>query len=106
MDLKLTPSSSLSFLFSYRMTRGHEEISTSQVGRRSGIPWETPTASSLVVIMSVEELKLYSQIPTEINLEMSDDVATSTLGEASNVVYFTRKKLVASLHLPVPSLVN
>ena len=34
-------------------------------------PWETSIASSLVATMSTEELRLYSQVPTEINLEMS-----------------------------------
>ena len=51
------------------MTRGHEEVSTSQAGRRRGTLRETPTASSLVATMSVEELRLYRQIPAEISLE-------------------------------------
>ena len=62
MDFKLTPSFSLSFLFTCRMTIGHEEVSTSYAGRRRGTSQETPIASSLVVVMSVEKLKLYSQI--------------------------------------------
>ena len=41
---------------------------------------ETPTASSLVYAMSAEKLRLYSQVPTKISLEMSDDLATSTAG--------------------------
>ena len=93
MDLKLTPSP-LFFLFAYRMIRGHEEVSTSHVGHRRGTPQETPTTSSLVATMSVEELRLYNQIPTEISFEISDGVATSTIGEAGNVVYFTREQLL------------
>ena len=50
------------FLSAYRMTRGHKEVSTSQVRRRRDTPRETPTASSLVVVMSVEELRFYNQI--------------------------------------------
>ena len=46
--------------------------------------------------MSIEELRLYSQIPTETSLETSDCDATSIVGEASNVVYFTREKFIAS----------
>ena len=42
------------------MARGYEEVSSSQVGCRRVIPWETPTASSIVVVMFVEELRLYS----------------------------------------------
>ena len=48
-----------------------------------------PTTSSLVAAMFVEELRLYSQIFAEISLEMLDGAATSTVGEAGNVVYFT-----------------
>ena len=88
------------------MTRGHEEVSTSQVGRRRGIPRETPTASSLVVAMFAEELRLYNQIPAEISLETSDVTTTSTFGEAYNAIYFTRDQFVVGLHLLVPSLVK
>ena len=60
MDLKLTPSSSFFFSFSCRMTRGHEEVSTSQARCKKGNPRETPIASSLVDAMYAEELRLYS----------------------------------------------
>ena len=42
------------------MARGHEEASTSQVVRKRGTPRETPTVSSLVAAMSVEELRSFS----------------------------------------------
>ena len=71
------------------MARGHEEISTSQVGRRRGTPREMPTVSSVVVAMSAEELRLYNQVPVEINLEVSDGLTTSTVEEANNAIYFT-----------------
>ena len=73
------------------MTRCHEEVPTSQARRRRGTPRETPTARSLVATMSAQELRLDSQIPAKINLEMSDSVATSTVGDVGNVVYFTRE---------------
>ena len=73
------------------MARGHEEVSTSQARSRRGTPRETPIASSLVVVMSAEELRLYSQIPDEINLETSDSTTTSTFGEPDNAVYFTQE---------------
>ena len=73
------------------MARGHGEVSTSQAGRRRGTPLEIHIASSLVVAMFIEELRLYSQIPVEIRLETSDGAATTTVGEADNVVYFTRE---------------
>ena len=65
-----------------------------------------PTASSLVVVMFVEELRLYNQIPTEISLETLDGTTTSTIGEEENVVYFTRKQFAVGLRLLVPSLVK
>ena len=73
------------------MVKGHEEVSTSQAGRRKGTSQETPTASSLVAAMSAEELRLYNQIPVEISLETLDDASTSIFGEADNIVYFTRE---------------
>ena len=88
------------------MARGHEDVLTSQAGHRRGTPRETLTASSLVAAMSAEELRLYNQIPAEISLEMSEGTATSTVGEAGNVVYFTRKQFAARLCLPIPSLVK
>ena len=88
------------------MARGHEEVSTSQAGHRRGSPRETPTTSSIVAAMSAEELKLYSQIPIKISLETSDGAATTTVGEADNVVYFTWEQFAAGLRLPVPSLVK
>ena len=88
------------------MAKGHKEVSTSQARHRRGTPRETPNAISLVVVMPTEELRLYSQIPTEINLKMSDNATTTTVKEADNVVYFTQEQFAARLHLPVPSLVK
>ena len=104
MDLKLTPSSSLSFLFSCRMEKGHEVVLTSQVGRRRGTPWETPTVINLVAAMSTEELRLYSQIPVKISLETSDDAATTIVGEPDNSIYFTKEQFDVGFRLPIPSL--
>ena len=56
--------------------------------------------------MSAEELRLYSQIPTEISLETSDGSVTSTFGEADNAVYFTQEQFAAGLRLLIPSLVK
>ena len=71
------------------MARGREQASTNQVGRKRGTPREMPTASSLVVAMSVEDLRSFGQVPTAIRLEMSDSATTSTTRAANNVVYFT-----------------
>ena len=63
------------------MARGHKEVLTSQVGCRRGTPWETPTASSLVVAMSVEELRLFIQIPAKISLETQTVCLPQILGK-------------------------
>ena len=73
------------------MTRGHEEVLTSQARHRRTTPQETPIAISLVVAMFLEELRLYNQIPIEISLETSDGAVTSIVGEAGNAIYFTRE---------------
>ena len=66
------------YLFACRMARGYKEVSNSQAGCQRGTPQETLTTSSLVVVTSVEELRLYNQVLVEINLEMSNDPTTST----------------------------
>ena len=70
------------------MVRGHEEASTSQAGHKRGTPRETPMVSSLVVAMSVEDLRSFRQVPVAIILEVSDDTTTSTMGAADNAIYF------------------
>ena len=64
------------------------------------------TASNLVVAMSAEELRLYSQVLAKIGLEMSDDPAASMIGEVDNAIYFTREPFAAGLRFPIPSLVK
>ena len=88
------------------MERGYEEVSSSQAGRRRVTPWEMIIASSLVAAIFAEELRLYSQIPAEINLEVSDSLATSTVREVDNAIYFTREQFIARLRFLVPSLVK
>ena len=73
------------------MARGHEEASTSQAGRKRGIPWETPMVSILVAAMSIEELRSFRQVPAAIRLEVSNGTAASTKRGADNAVYFTRE---------------
>ena len=101
--LKLVP---FFYLFACRMARGQKETSTSQAGRKKGTPLETPTASSLVAAMSVKELRSFSQVPTDISLELSNGTTASTIGGANNVVYFTREQFATGLRFPIPSLVN
>ena len=60
-------------------------------GHRRLAPEESPTASSLVATMSIEELRFFYQVPAYISLELLDGVVVSTIGWADNSVYFTRE---------------
>ena len=60
------------------MARGEEETSTSWVRHRRGATQESPTASILVVAMSVEELRFFCQVPADISLELLDEAIVST----------------------------
>ena len=72
------------------MARGEEVTSTNRAERRRLSPRESPSASSLVVAMSMEELRFFCQVSADISLELLDIAAVSTLGWADNSVYFTR----------------
>ena len=54
------------------MVRGQEETFTSQVGRRKGPGRDTPSASSIISSLSMEELRSYCQIPDNIDFELLD----------------------------------
>ena len=88
------------------MTRGQEETSTSQTRRKRGTPRESPTASILVVAMSVKELRSFCQVHVDISLELSDGATVSTIGGANDVVYFTWEQFATGLHFPISSLVK
>ena len=93
-------------LFVYRMMRGQEETSTSQVGRKKGSSQESPTTSSLVSSMSMEELRSFYRVPEGTILELSDWPADSTVGQVDKTVYFTREQFTIGLRFPVSWLVK
>ena len=88
------------------MARGQEETSTSQNGRRRGLSPDTPSASSLISSLSLEELRTYCQIPNDINFELSDSPAKPTMAEEDSTMYFTREQLAIGFCFPVSSLVK
>ena len=89
-DMELTPISSVLLLLSgCSMARGQEETSSSQAGRRRGPGQDTPFASSIIYSLSMEELRSYCQIPDNIDIELLDGQAESTIGKEDSVVYFT-----------------
>ena len=105
--MKLFPLSTLLLLLSAcSMARGQEETSTSQSGRRRGPNWDTLSTRNLISSLSMEELRSYCQIPNNINFELSDGPAESTINEEDNVIYFTREQLAVRLHFPILSLVK
>ena len=54
----------------------------------------------------MEELKSYCQIPDNIDFELPNDLAESTIGKEDGAIYFTWEQLAAGLRLPVSSLVK
>ena len=88
------------------MARGQEETSTSQAGRRQGPSLESPSASSIISSLSMDEVRSYCQILEDIDFELLEGPAESTVDEEHNAVFFTRKHLTTGLRFPVSSLVK
>ena len=88
------------------MTRGQEETSTSQAGRRRGPSRESPSASSIISSLAIDEMRSYCQILEDIDFELSEGPTEATVGEAYNAVFFTREHLAAGLRFPMSSLVK
>ena len=79
------------FLFACGMARDQEETSTSQAGRKRGPTWGTPSTSSIISSLSMEELRAYYEIPNNIDVMLSDGPARNTVGGDDNAMFFTRK---------------
>ena len=86
------------------MARGREETSTS--GHPRGRPRATPSASSVIASLTMEELKVYCEVPDNIDLRLMERVDESALGGEHNGVFFTREHLAVGLHFPVPTIVK
>ena len=86
------------------MARGQEETSTS--GRPRGRLRVTPSASSIISSLAMEELKAYCEVPDNIDLRLMERVDESMLGGEHNGVFFTREHLAAGLRFPVPAIVK
>ena len=86
------------------MVRGREETSTS--GRLGGRPRAKPSASNIIVSMTMEELKIYCEVPNDINLQLMERTNKSTLCGEHNGVFFTREHLAAGLRFPIPAIVK
>ena len=86
------------------MVRGQEETSTS--GRPGGRLRATPSASSIISSLMMEELMAYCEVPDNIDLQLMERADESTLGGEHNGVFFTREHLAVRLRFPLPYLVK
>ena len=86
------------------MVRGQEETSTS--GRPGGRTRATPSASSIISSLMMEELMRYCEVPDDISFRFVDRPDESTLSVEHNNVFFTREHLAAGLRFPLPAMVK
>ena len=57
------------------MTRGQEETSASQADRKRGPTQRTPSISSIIYSLSMEDLRAYCEIPDDIDVMLSEGSA-------------------------------
>ena len=88
------------------MARGQEVTSFSQAGHRRGPTRGTPSLSSIISSLAMEELRAYCDVPDNIDLTLMEEPNESTLGGEHNSMFFTREHLTAGLRFPVPTLVK
>ena len=88
------------------MAKGQEETSTSQARRIIGPCRDTPSASSIISSLSMEELRSYCHILENIDFELPNGSAESNIYKEDGAVYFIREQLAAGLHFPVLSLIK
>ena len=86
------------------MARGREETSTSGCPKRC--LRETPSASSIISSLAMEELMAYCKVPDGVDLRLMERADESTLGGEHNDVFFTWEHLVVGLHFLVPAIVK
>ena len=63
--------------------------SSSQEGCRRGPTRGTPSASSIISSLTMEELRAYCDVPNNINLKLTEEPDESTLGGEHNSMFFT-----------------
>ena len=86
------------------MARGQKETSTS--GHPRGRLRATPSASSIISSLTMEELIAYCEVLDNIDLQLMYMTDESTLGGEHNGVFFTQEHLAVGLRFPVPTLVK
>ena len=86
------------------MAMSREETST--CGHPRGRPRATPSASSVIASLMMEELKVHCKVGDNIDLRLMERVDESALGGEHNGVFFTRDHLATGLRIPVPTIVK
>ena len=86
------------------MVRGREKTSTS--GRLGGRPQAKLSISNVITSLTMEDLKVYCEVPDNIDLRLMEGADESTLGREHNGMFFTREHLAAGLRFPVPAIVK
>ena len=56
--------------------------------------------------MTMEELKVYCEVPDNIDLRLMEGADESTLGGEHNGVFFTHEHLAVGLRFPMPAIVK
>ena len=88
------------------MARGQEVTSSNQAGRRQGPTRGTPSASSIISSLTMEELRAYCDVLDNIDLKLMEEPDESNMGGQHNSVFLTREHLATGLRFPVPALVK
>ena len=86
------------------MVRGREETSTS--GRPGGWPRVKPSSSNVIASLTMEKLKVYCEVPDNIDFRLMEGANESKLGREHNGVFFTREHLATGLRFLVPAIVK
>ena len=66
----------------------------------------TPSTSSIIVSLTMEELMEYCKVPDNIDLQLVDRPGESTLSGEHNGVFFTLEHLMVRLRFPVLAIVK
>ena len=75
-------------------------------GRPGGRLRATPSASSIISSLTMEELMAYCEVPDVIDLRLTERADESTLGGEHNGVFFTQEHLAAGLRFSEPAIVK
>ena len=75
-------------------------------GRPGGRPRAKPSASNVIASLTMEELKVYCEVPENIDLRLMERADDFTSGGEHNGVFFTRENLAAGLRFPIPAIVK